>query len=175
MKHKNNVEVRRIGVSETDKVFQLIWETFQDFVAPDYTQEGIDQFYSEFIQGETFRKKVTEGTESMYGAYWNGVLAGVLLISPNHTISCIFVKGCYHRKGIGSELLHTVMKELYQQGVEKIKLNASPYAVPFYHKMGFTDTGVQSVYKGIVYTPMELRYDKLSMQKRQNNDSSKKD
>ncbi|MDE5680545.1 MAG: GNAT family N-acetyltransferase, partial [Lachnospiraceae bacterium] len=38
-----------------------------------------------------------------------------------------------------------------------IKLNAAPYAIPFYHAIGFTDIGAESIYQGIRYTPMELQ------------------
>lgn len=40
--------------------------------------------------------------------------------------------------------------------MDKITLNASPYAVPFYHTLGFIDIDDQKEYNGILYTPMEL-------------------
>ncbi len=42
------------------------------------------------------------------------------------------------------------------RGVTEVKLNASPYAVPFYYRMGFKAIGEQSSYKGILYTPMKI-------------------
>lgn len=138
----------------------MIWEVFQEFVARDYTQEGIECFYSEFIKSEPFRKKFLDGREVMYGAYIDDELAGVLSISVKNTVSCVFVKGKYHRIGIGKKLFETVIEELKRRGVTEITLNASPYALPFYHAIGFCDTNVQSTYKGIIYTPMTLLLDK---------------
>lgn len=155
-----NLKIKVVTSEKIDEGFQVIWEVFREFVAPDYTQEGIDCFYSEFIKSEQFRKKFLEGREVMYGAYIDDELTGVLCISVMNTVSCVFVKGKYHRMGIGKKLFEAVIEKLKYQGVTEITLNASPYALPFYHAIGFCDTNVQSTYKGIVYTPMALLLDK---------------
>ena len=49
-----------------------------------------------------------------------------------------------------------IISELKENQVEKIKLNASPYAVHFYHEIGFKDLDKQKNYHGILYTPMEV-------------------
>lgn len=152
--------ITKLTPENIEEGLEVIWEVFQEFVASDYTREGIDCFYSEFIKSEKFRKKFADGTEVMYGAYVDGELAGVLSISDLNTVSCVFVKGKYHRMGIGRKLFEIVIKELKDRDAAEIKLNASPYAVPFYHAMGFDDTGAESSYKGIVYTPMKLALDK---------------
>jgi predicted N-acetyltransferase YhbS len=68
----------------------------------------------------------------------------------------VFVDENYHRKGVATELFGRVISELRQHGVEKILLNASPYAVPFYHAIGFTNTDTERIWHGIRYTPMEM-------------------
>ncbi|MDU1413830.1 MAG: GNAT family N-acetyltransferase [Clostridium sp.] len=62
----------------------------------------------------------------------------------------------YHRKGIASKLFNEVISILKENGVDSIRLNSSPYAVPFYHSIGFKDLGVQQEFQGILFTPMEL-------------------
>lgn len=156
MQNQDNIEIRKLKPDETSEAFDIIWEVFQEFVAPDYTQEGIDNFYIGYIQGERFREKFAEGKEVMYGAFADNMLVGVLSISEKNTVSCVFVKGDYHGMGVGKKLFNMVIHQLRDRGVERITLNASPYAVPFYHHIGFKDTDSQSTYKGIVYTPMEL-------------------
>jgi len=49
-----------------------------------------------------------------------------------------------------------MVSKLKQKHVDKITLNASPYAVPFYRAIGFKDLDEQQEYKGILYTPMEF-------------------
>lgn len=152
----DSIEIRKMAYKEIDTAFILIWNVFQEFVAPDYSQEGIDSFYNGFIRGDGFRTKFAEGKETMFGAFTGGRLTGVLSLSVNNTVSCLFVDGNYHRKGIGRKLFHTVIRELRARGAAELTLNASPYAMPFYHAMGFCDMGEMASYKGIIYTPMKL-------------------
>ncbi len=92
----------------------------------------------------------------MYGSYIDEKLVGVISIREVKFVSCFFVDKEYHRKGIASMLFNHILSELKEKQVEKITLNASPYAVPFYHAIGFKDLDKQQEYKGIIYTPMEF-------------------
>lgn len=148
--------IRAMDISELSQAMQLIWEVFQEFVAPDYEPEGIESFRYNFVESEWFRERFRSGREKMYGAFWEGKLAGVVSVSTGNTVSCIFVKGSFHKKGIGRALLEYVAEVLRAEGVHEIRLNASPYAVPFYLKMGFEAAGGQGNYQGIIYTPMRL-------------------
>ncbi len=148
--------IHKLCPNELDAAFALIWTVFRQFVAPDYTQEGIDSFYQQFIVGQKFRQAFHTGSQTMYGSFDREKLVGVLSVSQNNHISCVFVDGSYHRKGIAASLFAKVIQDLKQRGAAKILLNASPFAVPFYHAIGFTTTGEESVYHGIRYTPMEL-------------------
>ncbi|MEH2943547.1 GNAT family N-acetyltransferase [Lachnospiraceae bacterium KK002] len=149
--------IRKVYDEELDEAFTLIWNVFQQFVASDYTEEGIDYFYGQFVVGQNFRDKFLNGLQTMYGAFDDRRIVGVLSISADNHVSCVFVDEKYQRKGIATQLFLKVISELGQQGKEKIRLNASPYGVPFYHAMGFTDTDMEKVFHGIRYTPMELR------------------
>lgn len=150
-----NIQIRKMATSEIENGLHLIWTVFQEFVVPDYSQEGRDYFYNEYINGN-FKSKFTAGKEYMYGAYIGEKLVGVVSYSERNTVSCAFVDGDYHHMGIGKKLFETVLQKLRNQGVSEIKLNASPYALPFYRYIGFKETGTQTSYKGILYTPMKL-------------------
>jgi GNAT superfamily N-acetyltransferase len=92
----------------------------------------------------------------MYGAYFDNRLIGVLAVSDRNYVSCVFVDKQYHRKGVASAMLHAIISEFKKKGQKKVLLNATPYALPFYHKLGFVDTDIERDYKGIRYTTMEL-------------------
>lgn len=154
---KTKYTIRRLKNDELDAAFTLIWTVFKEFVASDYTDEGIACFYDHFIDNRDFRNKFISGSHIMNGAFDDRRLVGVLSISKNAHISCVFVDKNYQRKGIATALFAKVIAELREQKVDKIKLNASPYAVPFYHAIGFTDTDKEKVYNGIRYTPMEMK------------------
>ena len=151
------ITIRPMEISRLEEAFQLIWDVFQKFVAPDYSKEGINAFYEQFIIGEKFRNKFLLGEEIMYGAYDEDRLIGVLSISKKNTVSCVFVDEAYHHMGVGRKLFSLVISQLRSRGAMCIRLNASPYAEKFYHSLGFIDIGEKSSYNGIVYTPMELK------------------
>lgn len=153
--------IKKVEYQEIDEAFSLIWDTFLEFVAPDYSKEGIDFFKTSFIINQDFKDCFKNGKQTMYGAYNKEKLAGVISISENNHISCVFVDKEYHRKGIAKMLFNKIISELKKREVHKISLNASPYAVEFYHAIGFKDLDKQQSFKGILYTPMELVFSSL--------------
>ena len=148
--------IRKVGNEELEKAFSLIWNTFSEFIAPDYSKEAVVNFKVNFIENEDFKGCFKNGNQVMYGAYIDEKLVGVISIREVKFVSCFFVDKEYHRKGIASMLFNHILSELKEKQVEKITLNASPYAVPFYHAIGFKDLDKQQEYKGIIYTPMEF-------------------
>ena len=67
-------------------------------------------------------------------------------------ICCFFVKEQFQRQGIGRKLWEYI-KNNSPHNI--ITVNSSPYAVPVYHKLGFTDTDTEQLKDGIRYTPMK--------------------
>lgn len=151
-----NVEIKMIDYSNISNAMNLIEECFDKFVAPDYSEKGIRTFKDSFIHNPKFINKFSDGDERMYGAYSDNILVGCLSISIHNTISCVFVREEFHRKGIGTLLFDSITRELKAQNQRIIKLNASPYAVPFYHAIGFEEIGQENEFEGIRYTPMSI-------------------
>lgn len=149
--------IRMVNYEEIDNAFSLIWNTFSEFVAADYSPEGINTFRREFIESKEFKERFNNGTQIMYGAFTEEKLLGVISISDKGNISCLFVDKEYHRRGIASMLFRHIVSILKEKQIETISLKASPYALPFYHAIGFKDLDKQQDYNGILYTPMELK------------------
>ncbi|MDU4891758.1 MAG: GNAT family N-acetyltransferase [Clostridium sp.] len=152
--------IKEVQREEINDAFSLIWTTFSEFVAPDYTKEAVDNFKSNFIDSIDYREKFLNGQEVMFGAYDKDKLIGVLSVRGSEFISCVFVDKRYHRKGVAGSLFSHVIPKLKEDGMKKLRLNSSPYAVPFYHSIGFKDFAPQQVYQGILFTPMELILEK---------------
>ena len=148
--------IRKVADHEINEAFSLIWRTFSEFIAPDYTKEAVNNFKKNFIDNINYRENFIQGKEVMYGAYIKEQLVGVLSVRDTDFISCAFVDKKYHRRGIAGKLFNHVIPILKENSVKKIRLNSSPYAVPFYHSMGFKNLGKEQVYQGILFTPMEL-------------------
>lgn len=141
--------IREIRQEEVEKVLSLVWKVFQEYEAPDYTKEGVEEFYKS-IHDENYLSKLC-----WYGAFVQEELVGIIATRNEGThIALFFVEGKYHRQGIGKRLCQTVQSV---NNSNKMTVNSSPYAVPIYHKLGFKDTDTEQVVNGLRFTPMGLK------------------
>ena len=116
----------------------LVWEVFAEFQAPEFTQEGIEEFWR-FIDGEYMNMMLGEGIMTFWGAFEDDLMVGVCAVRDNNHIALLFVDGEYHRRGIGSTLLKKAVADCkyLDPDLNRVTVNSSPYAVPFYEAMGF--------------------------------------
>lgn len=139
--------VREIRQEEIEKALCLVWQVSQEYEAPDYTKEGIEEFYKS-IHDEQYLSRLC-----WYGAFVQERLVGVIATRNEGThIALLFVDGKYHRQGIGKRL-YQAARSMNDSG--RMTVNSSPYAVPVYHRLGFRDTGAEQVVNGLRFTPME--------------------
>lgn len=149
--------VRSAYHSDWDGAMKLAWETFTRFDAPDYSPEGITNFHK-FVHDDMLHKMFMAGHYQLFVAMDRDLCVGMLSIREKSHISLLFVHEDYHRNGIGSALIKYVSKYgITEEGIDRLTVNASPYAVGFYHKRGFKDLGPETVADGIRFTPMELK------------------
>ena len=142
------MEIRKIKYAQIDSAVDLIWKTFLQFEAPDYSEEGVQSF-RDFIRN----KEIIQSLE-FFGAYENEELRGVIATNENRKhICCFFVKPQYHRQGIGKKLWEYVLNN--SQNLF-FTVHSSPYAVPVYHKLGFVDMDSEQLADGIRFTPMKF-------------------
>ena len=138
--------IRKLGTNETGTALDLVWSVFQEYEAPDYSEDGVKEFYSS-IHDEKYFSELC-----MYGAFISEKLVGIIATRSKGThIALFFVDGKYHKKGIGKKLFQTVLMECSSG---RRTVNASPYAIPVYRKLGFIDIDVEQVINGIRFTPM---------------------
>lgn len=143
------IYVRELKESESEEALSLAWDVFMEYEAPDYSEEGIAEFYKS-IHDESYLSKLR-----MYGAFMGNSLVGVIATrNEGAHIALFFVKGEYHGRGIGSQLFKAVL-QICPAG--SMTVNSSPYAVPIYHHLGFCDTDKEQAVNGLKFTPMERR------------------
>ena len=144
-----NCLVREIKREEIEKALCLVWKVFQEYEAPDYTKEGVEEFYKS-IHDENYLSRLC-----WYGAFVQSELVGIIATRNEGThIALFFVNGKYHRQGIGKQLFQTIKSK---NNENKMTVNSSPYAVSIYHKLGFKDTDIEQAVNGLRFTPMELK------------------
>ena len=143
-----NCSIRELRQEEIEEALCLVWRVFQEYEAPDYTKEGVEEFYKS-IHDESYLSKLC-----WYGAFMQERLVGVIATRNEGThIALFFVDGEYHRQGIGRRL-YQAARAANHSGI--MTVNSSPYAVPVYHRLGFKDTDTEQVVNGLRFTPMEL-------------------
>lgn len=148
------VEIREIKAKEYAPAMKLVWQTFLQFEAETYTREGVKSF-QEFIEDPLLQQMFLEGKYIIHGAFVEDEIVGVAGLRNFNHISLLFVKKQYHRMGIATGLLDSMIafaKKAYRE--HSFTVNAAPYAVGFYHKYGFYDTGREREQDGVIYTPM---------------------
>ena len=129
-----------------NEVIQLIKQTFLEFVAPDYDESGIKNFFK-FAEDEDLLKQLV-----FYAAFQNDKITGILAVDVKLNHICLFfVDKDLQNTGIGTALFKSFLNEFMPKAVT---VNSSPFAVKFYEKLGFTATGSRRVSDGIVYIPM---------------------
>lgn len=133
----------------------LINATFDEFEAPDYSEEGIQEF-KQFIERKKLSKNLADGQLIMWGCFQEGSLIGVIAVRPPNHIALLFVDKNYHRQGIASLLCQTVLKQIIRATKSPdITVNSSPYAEKFYKSFGFTKTDNLQIVNGIQFIPMK--------------------
>ena len=146
-------EVRRLNTEdEVRAALKLSRRVFDEFVGPDYSEEGRDTFH-----------KVTEPDENVakwqareyvfYGAFWGDTLIGTAASRQDGShIMLLFVDKAYHRKGIARRLVNALIADAPGH---KLTVNASPYGAQAYERMGFVRLGGMVTKYGITFIPME--------------------
>lgn len=149
--------VRALYQKEWEEAMRLAWDTFLIYEAPDYSLRGVQSF-REFIKDPRLKKMFLEGAYQAWGAFEKGIMIGVVSIRNRSHISLLFVDADHHRQGIATALLkHLFSYAKNEMDISEITVNAAPFAIGFYHKIGFQDLGKEKETDGIRYTPMIIR------------------
>lgn len=154
----DNILIRTINENEWEEAMNLAWDTFILYEAPEYTKEGITSFRN-FVRDPILKTLFIEGKYNVLAAYNNNIIVGIIGVRNETHISLLFVDSEYHKKGIARRLVEKTFERTYEKyGKREMTVNSSPYAVCFYHKMGFVDTDIEQTTDGIRYTPMKARF-----------------
>ncbi len=132
---------------DIDIAIDLVWKVFLEFEAPNYTDEGIEEFRRSIFDKEWVSKK------KFYGYYDNNKLVGVIATNDINHISLLFVDGNYHKHGIGRDL-YNYIKKFNNTGY--FNVNSSIYGHEFYKRIGFVDLSEEQCVHGIRFYPMKI-------------------
>ena len=145
--------IRQLKYEEIEQALKLIWSVFEEFEAPEYSTEGVEEFKI-YIGLDAAKQRFNEG-RLFLGAFIGDELAGVLEARKPAHISMMFVDKQYHRQGLAKMMFNEALSTL---GANDITVNSSPYAIEIYKRLGFNPTDEEQITNGIRYTPMVRKY-----------------
>ena len=140
--------VRQLDDAEIEKAHALAWRVFCEYESPDYPPEGTEEF-RQTLQNEKYLAGLR-----YYGAFDGENMVGMAAIRAAKRHVCfLFVDGKYHRLGLGTKLVNALKADF---AGNTVTLNASPYGLPFYLKVGFIPTDSEQTVNGIRFTPLQI-------------------
>ena len=139
------------------KVCDLVLRVFDSFVAPDYSEEGINEFKSS-ITVEGLIKRSEEDHFILLARHADEIV-GMIDIRDHHHVSLFFVDIAFQNKKIGKALFQKAVAICRNRGTKlnQISVNSSPYAVAIYENMGFRKTDDERIKNGMRFLPMSLK------------------
>lgn len=142
-------ELKLENLEETIKVIEV---TFMKFEAPDYSKNGIENFFK-FANYETIKENLSRNMK-IYVAKVKEKVVGVIGYRDNSHINLLFVLEEYQHNGIARALYNLVIKNCKNANTKRITVNSSPYAHNVYLKLGFIDYNQMQEVDGIKFYPM---------------------
>lgn len=153
------MQICRISPDKLRDALDLVWEVFEQFEVPDYEEMGV-QTFRHFIEYSHMVEKVRQGKMRFWGCYLNNYLVGVVALREGQHISLLFVRGRFHHLGIATKLVKIAVDavEADDPRIRAVTVNASPYAVGFYEKVGFVPLKGEQKADGIRFMPMRKSF-----------------
>ncbi len=145
---------RMMTPADAEAVSRLILESFTEFIAGGYSDEGRAEF-TRYVQGAALVDR-SRSNHCVLVALAGERPAGVIELRDNDHVSLLFVDSRFQRRGIARELLARAMSVARpaKPGLERVTVNSSPFGVPMYERLGFRQTGPERTVNGIVFIPM---------------------
>ena len=142
---------------DEDPVHSFISGVFKQFVAPEFSQEGIDEFMN-YIQPDALAGHLKTDHFGIT-AYSGADIIGVIVIRNHSHVALFFVDSRYQRGGIGRKLLSKALAicDRHEGKPSELTVNASPNSKSAYERLNFEATDTEQCANGIRFIPMEKK------------------
>ena len=139
-------------------VLQLVLSVFEEFVAYQFSAEGVREFQNYFEYSNI--KRLLDNLEmKMWGCFHNSEIIGMIATNKPCHISLFFVDKMYHRQGVARSLYQKFVEECSKiENSLEISVNSSLYAVEAYKRLGFVATDTEQMKNGIRFVPMKHKF-----------------
>ena len=150
---------RPMEPADADAVSRLILDSFNDFIATEYSDDGRAEFMRH-VQPDALVER-SRSNHIVLVAMAGERPAGVIELRGNHHVSLLFVDRRSQRHGVARELLARALAVARpsRPGLDRVTVNSSRFGVPIYERLGFRQTGPERSVNGIVFIPMAHQLD----------------
>jgi GNAT superfamily N-acetyltransferase len=148
--------IENLKIEDIDEAGKMIKELFDEFVAPDYSKDGVSHFHK-IIKNQAIKERFLSGN-IIHIAKINDKITGYIEIKDSSHIYLLFVKKEFHKKGIAKKLLDFSISFLKRNNpkLNGITVNSTPYSVKIYERLGFSKIAEMQLKNGILSYPMRL-------------------
>lgn len=152
----NHIIYELMKSGEEKQVIDLVLSVFDEFVAPEYSNDGIVEF-KKYADAEALEGRSQSNSFTLI-AKINAKLIGIIEMIDYRHIAMFFVKKPFQKQGIGIALLRNAIDICIKHRPDlcKITVNASPNSVSAYEKMGFNADEDEQIANGIRFTAMGM-------------------
>ena len=151
-----SLSYRLMKSGEESAVCALVTRVFNEFVAPDYSDDGVEEFFK-YVEPNSLLERSQEDHFVLVALLLKEIV-GMIEVRVYSHISLLFVDKRFQRIGIGEELLCKSLEICFSHkpGLLQVSVNSSPYAMEVYRRLGFRQKGPRQTVKGICFDPMVL-------------------
>lgn len=146
--------IRKLEAADCIAASRLINVVAETYVAPDFSAQGMRHFLA-YVRPSALYERLEAGA-LLLGTFADEQLIAVLEIRDGSHISLLFTASEWHGRGLAKKLLQKALDQITATyGMPKaLTVNASPYAVPIYQKLGFAICGQEDIRNGVRFIPM---------------------
>jgi N-acetylglutamate synthase-like GNAT family acetyltransferase len=149
----NQLSIRKATQQDSQQISELILENIES--NPNNYTEAQKQAWKKYNTSKRITEQLNE--KDIYCAFLKDKLVGTIAIK-NNELSGFYTSYYSRNNGIGTSLLTYIQQIAIKNNIKKIYLVATPSALNFYQKRGFTLLNeITTTFYGIDYQEFEMQ------------------
>ncbi|NGP88044.1 GNAT family N-acetyltransferase [Fodinibius halophilus] len=137
------MEVREFQKADITQIAQLFHDTVHHVNSNDYSREQINAWAPDDIYFRNWTKECSR--KNTFVAEKQHIITGFAELDDNGYIDCFYCHMDYQGRGVGKLLYQAIEEKAIELNLEKIYVDASITAKPFFKRMGFSPLRTQEV------------------------------
>ena len=151
-----SLDYRLMKRGEEAEVCDLVFRVFDEFVAPQFSSEGVQEFRNHEDPHLFLRR--SQWNHFILIAATEKEIVGMIETKNDGHITLFFVDGDHQGEGIGRELLKRALQICQRKDpeIKRVTVSSAPNAVKIYETLGFRRAGPERIENQIRFVPMVL-------------------